>query len=296
MLHHKPCRTTDNCYIKLRCNSGEMVSVDGIFESCALKEERESPKKKIFCLDLCVTKVNNLICVTMKLVISILIVAFLALVCNAKTVDNSWLSVALEARSEWKNCGRRHDVTRWECLKSRSLDILNNVTNSDVIPIMDNIKLVRNTVGARSNTVEDERKLMGKSWAQQVLHKIASTLSTHHVEINLASAGGNDNEARRRRHHMLPMIAIGFTALGMILMPMGFQFLAVLGGKALLLAKLALILASINGLKRLAASGLSYGLYQNIPQQGPGLYFDRNDPSAQYSHPRAFSAQIPSQN
>uniref|UniRef100_A0A1B0CTP3 Uncharacterized protein n=1 Tax=Lutzomyia longipalpis TaxID=7200 RepID=A0A1B0CTP3_LUTLO len=106
-----------------------------------------------------------------------------------------------------------------------------------------------------------------------------------------------ENEARRRRHHMLPMIAIGFTALGMILMPMGFQFLAVLGGKALLLAKMALILASINGLKRLAASGLSYGLYQNIPQQqGPtGLYFDRNDPT-QYSHPRAFSAQIPSQN
>uniref|UniRef100_A0A1B0DAG9 Uncharacterized protein n=1 Tax=Phlebotomus papatasi TaxID=29031 RepID=A0A1B0DAG9_PHLPP len=63
-----------------------------------------------------------------------------------------------------------------------------------------------------------------------------------------------NNEARRRRHHMLPMIAIGFTALGMILMPMGFQFLAVLGGKALLLAKLALILASINGLKRKYAS------------------------------------------
>ncbi|XP_055688033.1 uncharacterized protein LOC129792718 [Lutzomyia longipalpis] len=187
----------------------------------------------------------------MKVVISILIVAFLALVCNAKTVDNSWLSAALEARSLWRSCGRRHDVTRWDCLKSRSLDILSNVTTSDVIPILDNIKLVRNTESARSNTMDDERKLIGKSWAQQVLHKIASTFNTHHVEINLASAQGNaENEARRRRHHMLPMIAIGFTALGMILMPMGFQFLAVLGGKALLLAKMALILASINGLKR----------------------------------------------
>ncbi|XP_059621817.1 uncharacterized protein LOC132265257 [Phlebotomus argentipes] len=136
---------------------------------------------------------------------------------------------------------------------------------------------------------------MGKSWAQQVLHTIASTFNTHHVEINLASARAN-GEARRRRQHMLPMIAIGFTALGMILMPMGFQFLAVLGGKALLLAKMALILASINGLKRLAATGISYGLYQNIPQQNPGMYFDRNDPSAQYSHPRAFAAQIPPQN
>lgn len=49
---------------------------------------------------------------------------------------------------------------------------------------------------------------------------------------------------------MLPMMIFGVTALGMILVPMGFQFLTVLGGKALLLAKMALLLASINGLKR----------------------------------------------
>ncbi|GAB0097656.1 hypothetical protein DMENIID0001_133210 [Sergentomyia squamirostris] len=234
----------------------------------------------------------------MKLVISILIVAILALVCDAKTVDSSWLSAALEARSVWRSCdGARREggSTRWQCLKSRSLNILNNVTSSDVIPLTGSVKLVRNTDAARSNA--DERMLVGKSWAEKVLRKIASTLNSHHVEINFASRG-NDNEGRRRRHHMLPMIAIGFTALGMILMPMGFQFLAVLGGKALLMAKMALLLASINGLKRLASSGLSYGLYQNVPQ-GPtgagGLYFDRNDPAAQYSHPRAFSAQIPSQ-
>lgn len=49
---------------------------------------------------------------------------------------------------------------------------------------------------------------------------------------------------------MLPMMSFGMTALGMILVPIGFQFLAVLGGKALLLAKMALLLASINGVKR----------------------------------------------
>lgn len=49
---------------------------------------------------------------------------------------------------------------------------------------------------------------------------------------------------------MLPMMVFGITAFGMIVVPMGFQFLAVLGGKALLLAKMALLLASVNGLKR----------------------------------------------
>lgn len=34
------------------------------------------------------------------------------------------------------------------------------------------------------------------------------------------------------------------------MVPIGFQLLAVLGGKALLLSKMALLLASINGLKR----------------------------------------------
>lgn len=55
---------------------------------------------------------------------------------------------------------------------------------------------------------------------------------------------------RRRHHQMLPMMIFGVTALGMIMVPLGFQFLAVLGGKALLLSKMALLLASINGLKR----------------------------------------------
>lgn len=53
---------------------------------------------------------------------------------------------------------------------------------------------------------------------------------------------------------MLPMMIFGVTALGVVTIPMGFQFLAVLGGKALLLAKMALMLAMMNGLKRVWCS------------------------------------------
>lgn len=49
---------------------------------------------------------------------------------------------------------------------------------------------------------------------------------------------------------MMPMMMFGITLFGMFFVPLGFQFLSVLGGKAFLMAKLALILASINGLKR----------------------------------------------
>lgn len=61
----------------------------------------------------------------------------------------------------------------------------------------------------------------------------------------------------------MPLIMFATVALGMVLIPMGFQFLAVLGGKALLLAKMALILSSIQGLKKIASSNVNYGLYQN---------------------------------
>lgn len=49
---------------------------------------------------------------------------------------------------------------------------------------------------------------------------------------------------------MLPMMIFGVTALGVFTIPMGFQFLSVISGKALLLAKMALMLAMMNGVKR----------------------------------------------
>lgn len=49
---------------------------------------------------------------------------------------------------------------------------------------------------------------------------------------------------------MLPAMLFGIIAIGMVLVPIGFQFLSMFAGKAILLSKLALMLASLNGLKR----------------------------------------------
>lgn len=61
---------------------------------------------------------------------------------------------------------------------------------------------------------------------------------------------------------------MGVLIMGSVLIPMGFQFLAVLGGKALILAKLALMLSSIQGLKKIATNGVNYGLYQGPVADG----------------------------
>ena len=55
---------------------------------------------------------------------------------------------------------------------------------------------------------------------------------------------------RRRRHQQQQTMMMLMGMVVMIFVPMGFQFLAALGGKAFLMAKLALLLASVNGLKR----------------------------------------------
>ncbi|GBP75966.1 hypothetical protein EVAR_54619_1 [Eumeta japonica] len=63
------------------------------------------------------------------------------------------------------------------------------------------------------------------------------------------------------------MMMFGIVSIGMVVVPMGFQFLAVLGGKALLLAKMALILASIQGLRKITSSPVNYGFYPAYPYE-----------------------------
>lgn len=64
---------------------------------------------------------------------------------------------------------------------------------------------------------------------------------------------------------MFAMMVMGFMIMASILIPMGFQFLTVLGGKSLLMAKMALIMSAINGLKKIATSHVGYGFYHTAP-------------------------------
>lgn len=108
------------------------------------------------------------------------------------------------------------------------------------------------------------------SWSEHVLNRLSNVLETHALLIDLSptlNEGKHISFAkkfivihfilvsergrhRRRGNQLLPMMLFGVTAMGVFLIPFGFQMLSILGGKALLLAKMALLLASMNGLKR----------------------------------------------
>lgn len=60
----------------------------------------------------------------------------------------------------------------------------------------------------------------------------------------------NEARGRRQRQKMFPMMVFGMAVLGVIIVPIGFHIMTVISGTALLFAKMALLVASITGSKR----------------------------------------------
>ncbi|KAK9736831.1 Protein of unknown function (DUF1676) [Popillia japonica] len=169
------------------------------------------------------------------------------------------------------------------CLLRRSALVLDRLRAIDHLRICKGVDLVRykddnGTARSVSHYWGTNHTAIGNSvdWWERFVEKLDLLLETRMLKIQMKL---DDlqlvEEGRRRRHHqMYPLVFFGTLAIIMITIPMGFQFLAVLGGKALLLAKLALILTSIQGLKRIATSNLNYGLY-HAPSTNP-WHYDRS--------------------
>ncbi|XP_045493773.1 uncharacterized protein LOC123692965 [Colias croceus] len=196
-----------------------------------------------------------------------------------------WLEGADVVKIIWRDCSKKlADVkdsietmdyypkfTR--CMKRKTLRALDRSLSLDVVPIADGVNLVKfemvdrsgNVIHENNSSTWSEKDLNETDWRTLALQRIVKVLRTHVVKFDLDEFKTMEGveQRGRRRHHMMTMMMFGIVSIGMVLIPMGFQFLAVLGGKALLLAKMALILASIQGLKKIASSPLNYGFYHN---------------------------------
>ncbi|XP_078042140.1 DUF1676 domain-containing protein Osi23 [Augochlora pura] len=205
----------------------------------------------------------------------------------------------------WKNVGQDDFFENYrKCVQERALATLDLLLANDIIPIIDGLDLVR-FPDAKSNSTEEKRTDSkpedDSNWTAIIVKRILSVLRTHVFKVDVDHLSGdaatllNNSKPnssifegrrrrnRRRQNHMVPLLMMGFVLMGSILIPMGFQFLAVLGGKALLLAKMALILSSIQGLKKIATNGVNYGLYHTPVDHG---WHDRShlEPSTNVDH------------
>ncbi|XP_067632924.1 uncharacterized protein Osi23 [Eurosta solidaginis] len=226
-----------------------------------------------------------------------------------------WVQELKQLRKHVKHCVEQTSNTTWSCVKASSVRIVEDILTSNVIPLWAGIRLVRMNTSENANAIGsyNERKdFQHLTWFDRIAMRLAYTLSTHFLQVNLQELtdaymsaieiGEKSHKSvsdelgtarhRRQRYNMMITMMFGVTALGAVLVPMGFQMLSIVSGKALLLAKMALLLASINGLKKsfhslnslqqVANSGIHYGLY-HVPGEPYGGYYDRGDPP---HHPR----------
>ncbi|KAB0802191.1 hypothetical protein PPYR_04377 [Photinus pyralis] len=183
-------------------------------------------------------------------------------------VQNLWNYIFKQIGASLTNCGYITNQNRevlpiiTNCTKQVTAHTLNQLLKTDDIRIVDGVRFVRykesnSTLGFNNTGLDQEDEIM------QMLTKFGDE---YLLRVYLKSFVNNEEgRHRRRRNHMMSLMMFGIIGMGMILVPMGFKFLAVLGGKALLLAKMALILSSIQGLKKVAKSNLNYGLYHSSP-------------------------------
>ncbi|XP_022825428.1 uncharacterized protein LOC111355640 [Spodoptera litura] len=205
----------------------------------------------------------------------------------SQLIADLWLEGAEVIRIIWRDCSKKlvdvKDVIDHKeyfpkfvrCMKRKTLRALDRSLTPDVVPVADGINLVRFELVDRSGNVMPEnetstwteKELEEGEWRTLAVQRMAKVLRTHVIKFDFDDGKSIDKvEYRgRRRHQMMTMMMFGIVSIGMVLVPMGFQFLAVLGGKALLLAKMALILASIQGLKKIASSPVNYGFYHSYP-------------------------------
>ncbi|XP_034248273.1 uncharacterized protein LOC117649512, partial [Thrips palmi] len=157
----------------------------------------------------------------------------------------------------------RHVLPRIrECLRRRLLAAVDSLVAADSIPIAYGVSLVRRS-GTRSGEdraerdsdfPEDDVEAVSETASDRpllprVLSKVASLFTTHDLRIGYGVAV----EEGRRRHHyrkVFPVLVTGFMILMSLMVPLGFQFMAMIGGKALLMSKVALIMASMYNFRR----------------------------------------------
>ncbi|XP_053603604.1 uncharacterized protein Osi23 isoform X2 [Plodia interpunctella] len=215
----------------------------------------------------------------------------------SRFVADLWLEGADVIKIIWRDCSKKlvdvKDVIDHKeyfpkfirCMKRKTLRALDRSLSPDVVPIAEGVNLVRFELVDRSGNIMSDnqtsywsdKELDEGEWRTLALQRMAKVLRTHVIKFDFDDGKsiekGQTVEYRgRRRHQMMTMMMFGVVSIGMVLIPMGFQFLAVLGGKALLLAKMALILASIQGLKKIASSPVNYGFYHSYP---PYDYYEK---------------------
>ncbi|XP_038219402.1 uncharacterized protein LOC119837744 [Zerene cesonia] len=160
------------------------------------------------------------------------------------------------------------------CLKLKLAKALNRISKSDEVVLLGGVTITKDKNAVEKVDVEEAipRGLDESSLDNLILDKIVGFMQTHTIQIKFPT--GSDlqrafDEGRGRRKKLAPLLAIPLLIGGMIV-PLAFGALALLAGKALIVSKLALVLAGIIGLKKLLSSSGTGEAHEVVVSSGHG--------------------------
>nr|XP_022918580.1 uncharacterized protein LOC111427597 [Onthophagus taurus] len=181
------------------------------------------------------------------------------------------------------------------CLKLKLITAMDRAAKSfDNIEVIQGLSFVKNNDASNeiSNTNEDIEATLPRALGEKnealnniIFDKITSFFDTHTLQVKLPSASelqrSLTEESRGKKKKMSGLMLIPLI-LGGTLIPLALGALALLAGKALIVSKLALVLAGIIGLKKLLGGGSSHQqqpheIYAGGHSSGYGRSYDKED-------------------
>ncbi|XP_071557017.1 uncharacterized protein [Temnothorax nylanderi] len=168
------------------------------------------------------------------------------------------------------------------CLKLKLLSAIDRVSRSAQLNVADGVTLIQDESATNESEPEKSlqeieaslpRALEDKEDALNgmIFDKVAKFFQSHTLKLKLPNVEelqrSFTEEGRKKKNKMGGLLAIPLL-IGGTLVPLALGALALLAGKALIVSKLALVLASIIGLKKLVSGGHDHG--HEVVQVGGG--------------------------
>lgn len=181
---------------------------------------------------------------------------------RSSTTSTSWLGPEFQIiRRVYDDCQAKDDFM--SCLKQKALNGLGRAIEQDSIKIFDGVVLEKQNQTEKQSilgVLADARALNSLTpLDRSLLSKIDKLVRTHALKVDMSVArygGGGDDKEHKIKHKKKDdggikyVIAALLTAMG-IAGPIGLKALAAIAGKALVISKVALTIASIIALKKL---------------------------------------------
>ncbi|XP_073963190.1 DUF1676 domain-containing protein Osi12 [Choristoneura fumiferana] len=164
----------------------------------------------------------------------------------------------------YEECQRTDGIV--PCLKKKAILFFDRVARMEAIPVVDGIEVVKTSEPEVAPISEKDieatlpRNLQDKdeTLTTMLWDRIASFANSRTIQLSLPKMTGQElnkgvEEGRGKMKKMMGMMAMGFAMKMAAMMPVAIAGLFLLAGKALIVSKIALLLAGIIALKKIMA-------------------------------------------